>query len=85
VVGDEEVLQLRKGFARCERRDGVNFHAVAGGENGGLGDEAGVAQGAEGIGDFILGKSEAFAQFDGRGAVAQTDDDDAHLPVTSDK
>ena len=78
VVGDEEFFQLGECPLGGERCGGVDLHAVAGREDGRFAGDAGFAQGPERAGDGGLGKGEALAQLHGRGAVAQTNDDNAH-------
>ena len=87
VVFDEEFFHARKKLVvRRERGRGIDFHAVAGGKDDAFSDEAGVAQRLKCAGNFLAGKGEAFAQLDGRGAVAQANDDDAHAgKVTGDE
>ena len=57
---------------------GVDFHAVAGGENDSLVGNAPLAQLAKRVGDLRVGKGEALPQFDRRGVMAQPCDNDRH-------
>jgi len=67
-----------KRFARFQGRDGVEFHAIAGGKNHASLTRPDRAE-MQRRGMYGLGESEPFAHRDGRGMVAEADDNQRHF------
>ena len=78
VAVQQESAQRGGGGTRLQRRDGVHFHPVAGGENDPLGGDPRIPERLQGRGNPGLGKGKSLAHSDRRGAMAEPDDDDGH-------
>ena len=78
VAVKQESAQLCRGLAVGQFGGRVNFHAIAGGKDDGLAEEAPGAQLAQSLGNGRLGKGEAFPHGDGRGTMAQAEDEQRH-------
>ena len=79
VAIEQEFAQRGEGRARFQMSEGVKLDAIAGAEDYALAGDARIAQQLQRGGNARLGKSEPFAHRDGRGMVAEADDDDGHV------
>ena len=79
---DQKFVQGREGLPRFAASDGVDLDPVASGEDDRFLDESRVTQRLQHGWHARLGQGEPLAHRDGRGVVAQADDEEGHGELT---